>query len=259
MAPPLFPGHVPTTFLQKGFISVFSAVKALNNPLRADMVAALGETTGGPALRHLQRRMAADAEGRLILAARPLIDGTTLKTHRLDCLPPNTFGAAYARFLRKHGYDPEGRDPVRFVDDPELAYVMTRYRQTHDFAHVLCGLPPSVVGEIALKWFEAVQTKLPMCALSAVVGPLTGSLGARERDDLRNRLVPWALRAGAGTVKPLLFVNFEAEFATPLCDLRQRLGLEPAPTTTTTGRGGEEQRGGEEGWPRATAAPEERV
>jgi ubiquinone biosynthesis protein Coq4 len=29
---------------------------------------------------------------------------------------------------------------VRFVDDEELAYVMTRYRQIHDFVHCLLGL-----------------------------------------------------------------------------------------------------------------------
>jgi len=39
---------------------------------------------------------------------------------------------------------------------------MTRYREVHDFWHVLCELPPTVLGEITLKWLEAVQTGLPM-------------------------------------------------------------------------------------------------
>ena len=42
----------------------------------------------------------------------------------------------------------------------------------HDFLHVATELPPTVQAEIALKWFEMVQTGLPMCALSAFVGPL---------------------------------------------------------------------------------------
>lgn len=50
------------------------------------------------------------------------------------------------------------RPSVRFIDDPELAYVMTRYRQVHDFWHVLSGLETDVFGEIALKWFEFMQT-----------------------------------------------------------------------------------------------------
>jgi hypothetical protein len=42
----------------------------------------------------------------------------------------------------------------------------------HDFWHVLCGVHPTVVGEIAVKWFEMVQTKLPVATLSAFAGPL---------------------------------------------------------------------------------------
>lgn len=30
---------------------------------------------------------------------------------------------------------------VRFVDDPELAYIMQRYREIHDFTHTLLGMP----------------------------------------------------------------------------------------------------------------------
>ena len=50
---------------------------------------------------------------------------------------------------------------------------MTRYREIHDFLHVLTGLPPTVEGELALKSLEAVQTGLPMAALSAMAGPLS--------------------------------------------------------------------------------------
>jgi ubiquinone biosynthesis protein COQ4 len=67
---------------------------------------------------------------------------------------------------------------VRFVNDEELAYIMLRYRQVHDFWHVLAGLPPSVLAEIALKWFELSVTGLPVCALSSFVGPLRLSAGA---------------------------------------------------------------------------------
>jgi ubiquinone biosynthesis protein Coq4 len=42
---------------------------------------------------------------------------------------------------------------VRFVDDEELAYVAQRYREIHDFMHVLLGLNSiSVHDEIAVKW-----------------------------------------------------------------------------------------------------------
>ena len=47
----------------------------------------------------------------------------------------------------------------RLVEDAELAYAMTRYREIHDFLHVLTGLPPTVEGELALKTLEAVRTR----------------------------------------------------------------------------------------------------
>lgn len=47
--------------------------------------------------------------------------------------------------------------PSRFVDDPELAYVVTRARQVHDFWHVLFGCHTNVFGEVALKAVEFVQ------------------------------------------------------------------------------------------------------
>ena len=63
------------------------------------------------------------------------------------------------------------RRPVKFVDDAELAYVMTRYREAHDLMHVLIGaLPISALGELVVKVFEARQTRLPMCALASIGG-----------------------------------------------------------------------------------------
>lgn len=40
---------------------------------------------------------------------------------------------------------------------------MTRYRETHDFIHTLVGMPTNMLGEVAVKWIEAINTGLPMC------------------------------------------------------------------------------------------------
>lgn len=37
------------------------------------------------------------------------------------------------------GFSPDARAPVRFVDDPELMYIMLRYRQCHDMFHTVTG------------------------------------------------------------------------------------------------------------------------
>ncbi len=67
---------------------------------------------------------------------------------------------------------PDSRAPVQFVDDVNLAYVMLRYRQVHDLLHSLLGMPTSMLGEVVVKWFEAIQTGLPMCISAAMLGPL---------------------------------------------------------------------------------------
>lgn len=83
---------------------------------------------------------------------------------------------------------------MHFIDDEELAYVMQRYRQAHDFVHTLTGLGVTVEEELALKWFEWVQTGLPMNMLSSLVGPFIVPWEARRR--LFNVYVPWALQCG---------------------------------------------------------------
>jgi ubiquinone biosynthesis protein COQ4 len=59
--------------------------------------------------------------------------------------------------MSEHGYRASERPEVKFVDDEELAYVMTRYRQVHDFFHVLSELPTTVTGELGVKWLELIQ------------------------------------------------------------------------------------------------------
>lgn len=40
---------------------------------------------------------------------------------------------------------------------------MTRYRESHDLIHTVLGLPTNMLGEIAVKWVEAINIGLPMC------------------------------------------------------------------------------------------------
>lgn len=65
---------------------------------------------------------------------------------------------------------PDSRMEVKFMDDPELAYVMTRYREVHDLVHAVFGMPTNMLGEVAIKWIEAINIGLPMCYGGAVFG-----------------------------------------------------------------------------------------
>lgn len=41
-----------------------------------------------------------------------------------------------------------------------------------DSPHPHFSYPPLLLGEVVVKWFEAVQTGLPMCILGALFGPV---------------------------------------------------------------------------------------
>ena len=103
--------------------------------------------------------------------------------------------------------------------------------QNHDFFHALTGLPPTVLGELGLKWLELLETGLPVAALSCTVGSLR--LDAPERAVLFEEYLPWAVRQHqrrrAAGAPSLMNVYYEEEFGTPLRELRDRLHLEAAP------------------------------
>lgn len=68
---------------QQAAVAVGSAVGALLDPRRADLIAALGETTGKPAFERVLERMKSSPEGRvrLILAAATLLLPISVDRH----------------------------------------------------------------------------------------------------------------------------------------------------------------------------------
>ncbi|XP_004538076.1 ubiquinone biosynthesis protein COQ4 homolog, mitochondrial isoform X2 [Maylandia zebra] len=222
----LYPGHIPTTTVQKALLSIGSGVAALQNPYRHDMVAVLGETTGHLALIKLRDRMRNDPEGYAVLTERPRIRLSTLDLTKMASLPDGSFGREYLRFLEDNDVTPDSRADVKFVDNEELAYVMQRYREVHDLLHTLLGMPTNMLGEVAVKWFEATQTGLPMCALGAVLGPLR--LNASRLQSLFTSLGPWALQNGR-CARCVLSIFYERRWEQSLEDLRRELNIEPPP------------------------------
>lgn len=217
--------RVPLKPWQKAAVALGSAAGALLNPARADLVAALGETTGTLAFRNILSRMKLAPEGQRILAARPRVTSAFVG-HAWD-LPDNTFGAAYARFMGSRNFSPDDRPPVRFMDSEELAYVATRAREVHDFWHVLFDLPTNVIGESALKIVEFQQTYLPMCFLSVVGGTIR--LKPASRDLLLREYLPWALQAGSAC-SDLMCIYYEEHFHKDLAEVRKLWGILPAPS-----------------------------
>ncbi|EPS67951.1 hypothetical protein M569_06821, partial [Genlisea aurea] len=217
-------GRVRLKPWQQAAVAVGSAVGALLNPRRADLIAALGETTGKPAFERVLERMKNSSEGRAVLSERPRVISANV-AHAWD-LPADTFGAAYARFMGSRNFSPDDRPPVRFMETDELAYVATRAREVHDFWHTLFDLPTNLIGETALKVIEFEQMLLPMCGLSVVGG--TARLGSKQRKVFYQHYFPWALGAGIRCTD-LMSVYYERHFADDLEEVRRRFGILPAP------------------------------
>lgn len=175
-------------------LTVGSSAISLANPFRGDMIACLAETTGTKALVHCHRQMKSTNEGQRILAQKPRINMSTIDLSYLKSLPEGTVGRTYHDFLdnnvrinfikRKElvkqyflseqctlqKVSPDDREQVQFVDDIELAYVMQRYRETHDIFHAMLLMPTTMLGEVTVKWIEALQMRLPMCITAAIFG-----------------------------------------------------------------------------------------
>ncbi|KAL2922195.1 Ubiquinone biosynthesis protein COQ4-like protein mitochondrial [Bienertia sinuspersici] len=141
---------------QQAVVALGSAFGALLDPRRADLIAALGETTGKPAFERVLERMKRSPDGRAVLLERPRVISTNVD-HAWD-LPENTFGAAYAKFMGSRKFSPDDRPPVQFMDTEELAYI--------------CGN-----------------------AGSRVIGG-SARFNSKQRSLFLEHYLPWALRAG---------------------------------------------------------------
>ncbi len=139
-------------------------------------------------------------------------------------------GRAYVGWLDREGVSPDTRDSVKYIDNEECAYVMQRYRESHDFYHALTGLPVFVEGEVALKAFEFANTLLPMTALSLFA--LTRMKPA-ERSRFWRTYLPWALSNGLKS-KDIINVYWEEALERDVNELRAELGIERPPDLRET-------------------------
>jgi ubiquinone biosynthesis protein COQ4 len=191
-----------------------------------DLIAALGEATATPFfIYRLRNAMLSDPTGRRILRDRPRITSQTLNMDHLRTLPENSVGRTYAKWLDREGVSPDTRDNVQYIDDPECAYVMQRYRECHDFYHAVTGLPIFVEGELALKALEFLNTLLPMTGLSLFAFV---RMKPAEKERFLTLHLPWAVRSGLAS-KELINVYWEEVLEKDVDELRAELRIERPP------------------------------
>lgn len=222
-----YTGHVPLYNYERFFMFLGSSIGSFFHPERNEFIVGLGESTAIPSvLNTLRKTMLCDAVGRRILRDRPRITSTSLDLEYLRLLPSNTIGRTYITWLDREGVSPDTRVQVRYIEDPELAYIFQRYRECHDFYHSITGLPIIIEGEIAVKVFEYMNIGIPMSGLGALFAPLRLKPSQKER--LYNIYYPWAFNAGLNS-KPLINVYWEEILEKDIDEFREEMNIQQPP------------------------------
>ena len=159
-------------------------------------------------------------EGRALLAHRPSLQGEELDLSALAALPEGTFGRAVAAYFERNALTPFVT-PLELKTD--LDYLSKRYRETHDFFHVLSDYGTDFIGEMELQAFAMGNLGIrgPMMILAY------GFIGSeRAEGDIDRRAyiarTRAAYRVGKAS-KPLLAFPYEQHWETPLAELRAML------------------------------------
>ncbi|KAL5370275.1 hypothetical protein CPHLJ_1g380 [Cryptosporidium parvum] len=178
--------YIPITQFEKVLLSVTSCVEGLKNPTDSNSVACITELTSNRALRRLQILMNSTPDGRRIIKNRPLIDSSKYSIKDLMAFPDDSLGRRYGEFLTTYNLEID-RDPVRYVNSEDLAYVLTRFRQIHDILHTAFELNITVESEVTLKLFEFLHAGIPFGAIGAFMGLfITPILKVRPKEIFEN-------------------------------------------------------------------------
>jgi len=206
---------------------VHSTMTAIKNPERADAISTISEITGYISLQSIYKKMVQDSTGRRILHDKPLVSKINIDIENLYT-NKQSFGHAYATYMKGNGFDPDSRDPIKYLPrhHTDLRYIMLRYRQCHDYWHALTGLSSSALDELALKWIELIQIGLPIGAISVSIGKYR--LEEKERQMLHKVYIPWAIQVGK-SAKYLMNIYYEELFDMDIHVLREKLGIKVAP------------------------------
>jgi ubiquinone biosynthesis protein COQ4 len=214
------------TLVQDAYRVGLAVVRVLGDSTKTHEIHRVEEITGRPRYRALLRELADTPEGRRLLAERPELSSDHVDYDRLRRLPATTLGGAYARHLDDNGLSADYQAAAtRHVDDPDMAYLMRRFRQTHDVWHALLGIGITGHEEVLIHWFSYGQLRLPVSAMIMLLGSTKHLVLERRWRALRRSTLE-AYRAGRDAA-PLLPVCWEDLWEEPLDRVRAVCGVRP--------------------------------
>lgn len=304
--------HIRTTALGRGLLTAASALGLLNNPSRGgksshfveppaaaqcvprpmltntvfrpagcppgpvDLLSILTQVSSGPSLAHLLESMRSTESGRRLLIERPSVNSATVDVAYLANLERGQFGREWIEWLKENGVGPDGRAEADYMSTSEHKYLIQRYRESHDFYHLLLRMPVTQLGETVVKYFEMAQMNMPVAGFAAAGGTLrilASSLSSLPQpsqllsaalnrspasafshatpssDDLSalQTLIPWAMAVGRTSV-PLISIEWERCWERNIDDMRREVGITPPPIHVAK-FSGRARSGKKRGWP----------
>jgi len=185
------------------------------------------EITGRGRFVDIQGEVERTDEGRDLLRDKPELSSRQVDYDALRDLPADTLGGAYVRHLDDNGLsaDYQAAGNTHWVTDPDMAYLMRRFRQTHDVWHVLTGLGTEGHEEVIIHAFSWGQLRLPVSAMVVFFGTLKHILGEARWPALRHGLHE-AYEHGR-RADDLMPVYWERYWEQQLDAVRERYGIEP--------------------------------
>lgn len=201
-----------------------SALSGIKYPEDGNHVSELTDLSSMHSLLWIKFKLLNTEEGKIILQEKPRINEDTINFNKLKDYKKTSLGFHYYKYMNENNFSPDERPVSKYIPDVELAYICQRYKETHDFYHVLLGYGRTIPDEIAVKWFEALHLRLPSSSLSALFGGLRLSVG--ENINLYSSLLTPAIH-NAKNCKFILGCYFEKHLEEDLGKIQQELNIIP--------------------------------
>lgn len=212
--------------IREAFVVARAVVRTMADSTQTREIHRVEELTGRTRYRQVLAELAGDPEAAELMRDRPELSSEYVDYDELRALPADTLGGAYVRHLDGNGIsaDYQAQGNIHVFED-EMAYLMRRFRQTHDVWHALLGLGIAGHEEVIIHAFSWGQLRLPVSAMVIAGGTIKHLLLERRWKALR-----YALREAyqiGREAKPLLAVYWEKQFEQSLDDVRARYNVRP--------------------------------
>lgn len=178
----------------------------------------------GPRFQKMSRILKKSCSGRRLLSEKPGLNVSNVDWNYLAGLPTNSFGyCVWHHFISNDILNEPDLGTSPFFWGKDAEYTKDRFRQTHDFRHVLLGLGITGREEVLVNIFQASQFFLFLSALIGFAGTLKHGWYQPIRmlgDILKS------IREGK-KCQVLIDVRFEVLWERDINELRTEFNLKP--------------------------------